>query len=64
MCIRDSIMIDPILNVWDAAAVQPIIQEAGGRFSDWSGVNRIDAGEAIGTNGLLHEELLKLIGQA
>ena len=61
---RVDIMIDPILNVWDAAAVQPIIQEAGGRFSDWSGTNRIDAGEAIGTNGRLHEELLKLIGQA
>jgi len=60
---RVDIMIDPILNVWDAAAVQPIIQEAGGRFSDWSGTSRIDAGEAIGSNGLLHEEVLKLISK-
>jgi histidinol phosphatase-like enzyme (inositol monophosphatase family) len=60
---RVDIMIDPILNVWDAAAVQPIIQEAGGRFSDWVGVSRIDAGESIGSNGLLHQEVLKLIAQ-
>ncbi len=61
---RVDMMIDPILNVWDAAAVQPIIEEAGGRFSDWGGIGRIDAGEAIGSNGLLHEEVLKLIGQS
>lgn len=58
---RVDIMIDPILNVWDAAAVQPIIQEAGGRFSDWSGTSRIDAGEAIGSNGILHEDILRVI---
>lgn len=55
------VMIDPILNVWDAAAVQPIIQEAGGRFSDWSGTPRIDAGESVGSNGLFHDEILKLL---
>ncbi len=55
------VMIDPILNVWDAAAVQPIIEEAGGRFSDWSGNPRIDSGDAIGSNGLVHEEILRLV---
>jgi histidinol phosphatase-like enzyme (inositol monophosphatase family) len=57
------VMIDPILNVWDAAAVAPIIQEAGGCFSDWSGEARIDSGDSIGSNGLLHEEILKLVRQ-
>ena len=57
---RVEVMIDPILNVWDAAAVQPIIEEAGGRFTDWSGVSRIDAGEAIGSNGLVHDAVLAL----
>ncbi len=61
---RVDIMIDPILNVWDAAAVQPIIQEAGGRFSDWSGTSRIDAGEAIGSNGMLHKDILQLISKS
>jgi histidinol phosphatase-like enzyme (inositol monophosphatase family) len=58
------IMIDPILSIWDAAAVQPIIEEAGGRFSDWAGNRRIDSGDAIGTNGLVHEEVLKIISAA
>jgi len=57
------VMIDPILNVWDAAAVQPIIQEAGGRFSDWSGAPSIDSGDSIGSNGLFHDEILRLIQQ-
>ena len=60
---RVEVMIDPILNVWDAAAVQPIIEEAGGRFTDWSGQSRIDAGEAIGSNGLVHEAVLALTKQ-
>jgi fructose-1,6-bisphosphatase/inositol monophosphatase family enzyme len=55
------VMIDPMLNVWDAAAVQPIIQEAGGFFSDWSGEGRIDGGDAVGSNGCLHSEVLRLI---
>ena len=34
---RADLMVDPIMNVWDAAAVQPIIEEAGGTFTDWHG---------------------------
>ena len=55
------VMIDPTLNVWDAAAVQPIIEEAGGRFSDWAGEGRIDSGDSIGSNGLFHDEILALV---
>jgi histidinol phosphatase-like enzyme (inositol monophosphatase family) len=54
-------MIDPILNVWDAAAVQPIIEEAGGKFTDWAGDARIDAGEAVGSNGLVHDDVIKIV---
>ncbi len=57
---RVDLMIDPILNIWDAAAVQPIIEEAGGRFTDWAGTARIDAGEAVGSNGHLHERVLEI----
>ena len=57
------LMIDPILNVWDAAAVQPIIEEAGGKFTDWAGNPRIDAGESIGSNGLVHEDVIKIVGK-
>jgi histidinol-phosphatase len=55
---RAELMVDPILNVWDAAAVQPIIEEAGGTFTDWQGIPTIHAGEALATNGLVLEEVL------
>ena len=51
-------MVDPIMNLWDAAALQPIIEEAGGTFTDWQGTPTIHAGESIGTNGLVLEEVL------
>lgn len=50
-------MIDPMLNVWDAAAVQPIIEESGGTFTDWRGNSTIHAGEAVATNGLVFREV-------
>jgi histidinol-phosphatase len=46
------------VNEWDLAAVQVIVEEAGGRFSDFAGESRIDGRSAISSNGLLHDELL------
>jgi histidinol-phosphatase len=57
---RAEVMIDPILNVWDAAAVQPIIEAAGGTFTDWQGQSTIHAGEAIATNGCVLDEVLAI----
>ena len=57
---RVDVMIDPELKIWDAAAVQPIIEEAGGSFTDWAGTPSIDAGEAIGSNGMIHEQVLQI----
>jgi histidinol-phosphatase len=57
---RAELMVDPILNVWDAAAVQPIVEEAGGTFTDWQGNPTIHAGEAIATNGRVLEEVLAI----
>ena len=57
---RVDLMIDPILNIWDAAAVQPILQEAGGRFTDWRGAPRIDSGDAIGSNGHIHDQVVEI----
>jgi len=55
---RAEVMVDPIMNLWDAAALQPILEEAGGTFTDWQGNPTIHAGESIGTNGLVLEEVL------
>jgi histidinol-phosphatase len=58
---RAEVMIDPEMNVWDAAAILPIIEEAGGKFTDWRGNATITSGEGIATNGFVHEEVLKLL---
>jgi len=60
---RADVMIDPIMNAWDAAAVETVVTEAGGRFSDWQGRPRIDSGDGVATNGLVHEEVLRMIAQ-
>jgi histidinol phosphatase-like enzyme (inositol monophosphatase family) len=58
---RADVMIDPLMNRWDAAAVETVVREAGGRFSDWSGAERIDAGDGLATNGILHADVLRLL---
>ena len=49
---------DPVMSVWDAAALQPILEEAGGTFTDWQGNGTIYHGEGIGTNRRVLEEVL------
>jgi histidinol phosphatase-like enzyme (inositol monophosphatase family) len=58
---RAEVMIDPLLNPWDAAAVETVVREAGGRFTDWQGRERIDSGDGVATNGLIHEDVLRLV---
>ncbi|HEX5472826.1 MAG TPA: histidinol-phosphatase [Lacipirellulaceae bacterium] len=58
---RAEVMIDPITNLWDAAPLLPIIQEAGGHFSDWTGDPTIRAGEALATNACVKDEVLAII---
>jgi histidinol-phosphatase len=50
------------VSLWDLAAVQPIVEEAGGRFSDRDGTARADGNSAISSNGHLHAELLAAVG--
>ena len=53
-------MLDPVMNLWDNAALLPIVEEAGGTFTDWSGRRAIDSGSAISTNGRLRDAVLAL----
>jgi histidinol phosphatase-like enzyme (inositol monophosphatase family) len=55
---RADVMLDPRMNPWDCAALVPILQEAGGRFTDWRGRAVFDGGDAVSTNGHLHDEIL------
>ena len=47
-----------VMNTWDNAVLQVIVEEAGGRFTDLAGKSRIDGGSGVSTNGLLHDEVL------
>jgi histidinol-phosphatase len=53
------VAVEPIVSLWDLAAVQVIVEEAGGRFTSLDGVARADGGSACSTNGLLHEKVLR-----
>jgi histidinol phosphatase-like enzyme (inositol monophosphatase family) len=61
---RAEVMADPLLNAWDAAAVETVITEAGGRFTDWQGRSRIDSGDGVATNGVVHDAVLRLLAAA
>jgi histidinol-phosphatase len=56
------VALDPQVNIWDLAAVQLIVEEAGGRVTDFGGVARPDGGSGLSTNGLLHDEALGVLG--
>jgi histidinol-phosphatase len=57
------IALDPTASLWDLAAPQLIVEEAGGRFTDLGGVRTADGGDAIATNGLVHDAALAIIGR-
>jgi histidinol-phosphatase len=52
------VAVEHVMNPWDNAVLQVVIEEAGGRFTDLAGRPRYDGGSAISTNGLLHDEVL------
>jgi histidinol-phosphatase len=52
------VMLETGMSPWDLAAPQVIIEEAGGRVTDADGERRIDAPSFVGSNGLLHDEIL------
>jgi len=52
------------LAVWDLAAIAVVVEEAGGRCTDLRGARRIDGGDVISTNGLLHDEVVAAFGSS
>lgn len=57
---RADIMIDPVLSIWDAAALLPVLKEAGGSFTDVYGRATIETGNAISTNKTLAKKIIPL----
>jgi histidinol phosphatase-like enzyme (inositol monophosphatase family) len=58
---RIDAMIDPIVAPYDVAPMRTILPEAGGRFTDLSGVERADGGSGLASNGLLHDAMLAVL---
>ncbi len=55
---------EPIVNPWDVAAVQVLVEEAGGTFTDLAGSSRYDGGNVLTSNGSLHGAALDLLRTA
>ena len=56
------IAVEPIVSLWDLAAITVILEEAGGRFTDLRGRPGPDGGSALSTNAALHDEVLARFG--
>ncbi|QBS40880.1 histidinol-phosphatase [Nocardia sp. CS682] len=50
---------EPEVSLWDLAALDILVREAGGRFTSLAGEPGPHGGDAVATNGLLHDETLR-----
>jgi histidinol-phosphatase len=55
------VMIDHGVHAWDVAAVKPIVEEAGGTFTNWSGVPTIHSPDVIASNGKRHTDVMAVL---
>lgn len=60
---RADVMIDAAMSPWDAAALVPVLEEAGGVFTDWRGRRTAFGGDGIATNSLLGDEVRTVISR-
>jgi histidinol-phosphatase len=58
------IVVEPVAKEWDLAPLEVIVSEAGGRFTDLDGHRTVRGGNAVATNGLLHDEVLEVLRAA
>lgn len=55
------VMVEHGVHAWDVAALKPIVEEAGGRFSDWEGTPTIHRPDVIASNAKMHDAALKVL---
>ena len=58
------IAIDPVMHPWDIAALQVIVEEAGGRATSLNGERSIHATSLVTSNGTLHDVVVGALGRA
>jgi histidinol phosphatase-like enzyme (inositol monophosphatase family) len=59
---RVEAMVDPVAELYDLAPMPVILDEAGGRFTSLDGRADPGLGSGVASNGLVHDELLELLG--
>jgi histidinol-phosphatase len=55
------VMAEHGVHIWDVVALKPLVEEAGGRFTDWDGTPTVDRPDVIASNGRLHDEVLRIL---
>ena len=55
------IALEPEIKPWDVAATKIIVTEAGGQFSDFAGTSSIYSGDAVISNGLVHDQAVQIL---
>lgn len=61
---RAEVAMDAAMALWDNAALLPVVEEAGGRFTNWFGERTIRPGDSVATNGRVHDQVLSLLAHA
>lgn len=60
---RAEICADPTMNAWDAAALLPILREAGGSYTAWNGEPTIHGGDGVSVNAALKDDVLGILAK-
>jgi histidinol-phosphatase len=60
---RVAAMVDPAAAPYDLGPMPVLLREAGGRFTDLAGVETIESGSGMATNGHVHDELRALLAR-
>jgi histidinol-phosphatase len=61
---RAEVWIEAGVNEWDLAPLRILVEEAGGRFTDFDGGTDLAKGCAVATNGRLHDDVLAALAQS
>jgi len=55
------VALEPQLSVWDQAALIPIVREAGGQVTSFTGEDPIHGENSLSSNGLVHQQVIDLL---
>jgi histidinol-phosphatase len=55
------LMVEHGCHYWDLAATKALVEEAGGRFTDWEGQTDLSRPDVVASNGRLHDTALRIL---